>query len=206
MPDAEHRSLREFDISGGNVALDFANTVSKRLSNEKQEHLLSYSDLIRWAKQAGVISSSEADGISRRADAHPRQAARVLQAAIELRESAQGIFSAVAAHQKPPNHHLRVLSVALQRSHRNLELKWTGKGAVWDWKDEPDSLEKILWPVLDACAGLLTSRERNRIRECEADHCGWLFMDHSRNQSRRWCDMKVCGNREKARRFYRRNR
>jgi predicted RNA-binding Zn ribbon-like protein len=60
--------------------------------------------------------------------------------------------------------------------------------------------------VLHACAGLLTSRKRNRIRECQADNCAWLFMDHSRNQSRRWCDMKVCGNREKARRFYRRNR
>jgi predicted RNA-binding Zn ribbon-like protein len=206
MRNAEHRSLREFDISGGNVALDFANTVSQRLSKQKQEHLLSYSDLIRWAKQARVISSSDADRISRRADAHPRRAARVLRAAIELRESVQGIFSAIAAHQKPPSDHLRVLSLALQRGHRKVELKWTVKGAVWDWKDEPDSLQKILWPVLRACAGLLTSKERNRIRECEAGNCAWLFMDHSRNQSRRWCDMKVCGNREKARRFYRRNR
>jgi predicted RNA-binding Zn ribbon-like protein len=206
MKAAEHKSLREFDISGGNVALDFANTVSQRLSKQKQEYLLSYADLIRWAKQAGVISSTEADRISCRAVTHPRQAATVLQTALELRESVQGIFSAIAAHQEPPREHLRALSVALQRLHRKVELTWTWKGAVWEWNDEPDSLQKILWPVLHAGAGLLTSRERKRVRECEADNCAWLFMDHSKNQSRRWCDMKVCGNREKARRFYRRNR
>jgi predicted RNA-binding Zn ribbon-like protein len=206
MKAAEYRSGGEFDISGGNVALDFANTVSRRLSKQKREHLLSYSDLIRWAKQAGIVSWAEANRISRRADACPHQAASVLRAAIELRESVQGIFSAIAAHHEPPREPLRALSRALQRSHRKVELKWTGKGAVWDWNGEPDSLQKILWPVLEACVGLLTSREGKRIRECEADNCAWLFMDHSKNQSRRWCDMKVCGNREKARRFYRRNR
>jgi predicted RNA-binding Zn ribbon-like protein len=195
-----------FEISAGNVALDFANTVSKRPSEQKQEHLLCYSDLIRWAGQADLISSAQAVEISRRADRAPRQAAAVLEQARELRESVHRIFSAIPAAEKPPADDLRALSAALQRSHSKVELQWTLRGAVWAWSDAPDSLQRILWPVLHACADLLTSKQRERIRECEAENCAWLFMDNSKNRSRRWCDMKVCGNREKARRFYQRNR
>ena len=46
--------------------------------------------------------------------------------------------------------------------------------------------------------------ERARVRICEAPDCEWLFYDTSKNRSRRWCDMRQCGNRMKARRHYRR--
>jgi predicted RNA-binding Zn ribbon-like protein len=62
----------------------------------------------------------------------------------------------------------------------------------------------MLAPIVRAAAELLTSDDRARIRECGSETCFWLFMDHSKNGTRRWCDMKVCGNREKARRHYRR--
>jgi len=51
----------------------------------------------------------------------------------------------------------------------------------------------------------LTSEELDRVRECADDRgCGYLFMDTSRNRSRKWCDMRGCGNRAKAQRHYRR--
>jgi predicted RNA-binding Zn ribbon-like protein len=193
-----------FDISAGHLALDFANTVSKRPSPRRQEHLLAYSDLIHWASQAGAISSREAIAISRRADRIPRQAAVVLEQARQLRESVHRIFSALAAAAKPPARDVRVLNAGLQRMHSKVELRWASRSAVWRWSDAPDSLQRILWTVLDACADLLTSEPRPLIRECEAENCAWLFIDRSKNRSRRWCDMKVCGNREKAKRFYRR--
>jgi len=52
---------------------------------------------------------------------------------------------------------------------------------------------------------LLTSDRLSAVRECAADDCAWLFLDESRNRSRRWCDMKVCGNRQKARLHYHRS-
>lgn len=65
-------------------------------------------------------------------------------------------------------------------------------------------LERILWPIAQSAAELLTSSELGTVRLCEAPDCAWLFLDQSCNRSRRWSDMKVCGNRQKARRHYQR--
>jgi predicted RNA-binding Zn ribbon-like protein len=203
---AEQVSAQEFDISGGNLALDFANTVSRRRSEQPVEHLLSCSDLIRWANQAGIISSAEANRIIRRAENNSKQTTKALQGVIELREAVFRIFSAIAVNQRPPNHAFHVLDLAFKNLSRKAELIWASSGAEWRWADEDDNPEKILWEVVRSCLDLLMSSRRQRVRECEAETCAWLFMDHSKNQSRRWCDMKVCGNREKVKRFYRRNR
>jgi predicted RNA-binding Zn ribbon-like protein len=64
----------------------------------------------------------------------------------------------------------------------------------------------MLAPVVRAAADLATSAELSRIRECGSDTCFWLFLDRSKNGTRRWCDMKVCGNRAKARRHYQRGK
>jgi predicted RNA-binding Zn ribbon-like protein len=71
--------------------------------------------------------------------------------------------------------------------------------------DSPD-LDRVLWPAVVSAAELLTSDDLGRVRECASERCAWLFLDRSKNQSRRWCDMTVCGNRSKARRHYSRLR
>lgn len=77
-------------------------------------------------------------------------------------------------------------------------------GYRWAWHDA-DSLESVLWPIIGSAADLLTSPELEKVKLCAADDCGWLFIDGSRNRSRRWCDMSDCGNRAKARRYRRRH-
>jgi predicted RNA-binding Zn ribbon-like protein len=71
----------------------------------------------------------------------------------------------------------------------------------WLWTDVDEHLTSILWPVARAATTLLTSPDLARVRECAGDPCGWLFLDVSKNGSRRWCDMADCGNRAKARRY-----
>ncbi len=86
------------------------------------------------------------------------------------------------------------------RGYRRCGLEQDGEG--WGWVDagEP-ALDQMLGPVARSAVELLTSGRRARVRECEgANGCGWLFIDTSKNGRRRWCDMKVCGNRAKARR------
>ena len=77
------------------------------------------------------------------------------------------------------------------------------KGVDWEWKSQ-NPVDSILWPIAQSAADLLTSPDLAAVRMCEAPDCAWLFLDQSRNRSRRWCDMKVCGNRQKARRHYQR--
>ncbi|MCL5734628.1 MAG: CGNR zinc finger domain-containing protein [Actinobacteria bacterium] len=71
----------------------------------------------------------------------------------------------------------------------------------WEWSGLGDSLTSLLWPVARATAELLSSRQKSQLRECAGDSCEWLFLDLSKNASRRWCDMSACGNRAKAKRY-----
>ena len=70
-----------------------------------------------------------------------------------------------------------------------------------EWDPDGSSLERPLWPIVRSAAELLTSGELARVHKCASDRCGWLFVDRSKNHSRRWCDMKECGNVAKVRRY-----
>ncbi len=79
-------------------------------------------------------------------------------------------------------------------------------GLGWDWAADDRALDGVIWSVAHSAAELLTSERLDRVRECAESRCGWLFLDASRNRSRQWCDMKVCGNRAKARRHHARKK
>ena len=119
--------------------------------------------------------------------------------AIELREALYQVFAATADSKPPSPASLEVLN----RWWRSLCLD---SRFTWQWAAGPPAPDALLGQVLVSAVELLSSPRRERIRSCGADDCLWLFLDTSRNGSRRWCDMNQCGNRTKARRFYQRRR
>ena len=135
------------------------------------------------------------------------RAMRSLRRARRLREVLARVLAA-SGHDAPPAARdvgrLNVfLAAALKR--RRLELRRTA--VVWSWEnEESDTFDSLLWPIVLAAAELLASDRRTQIHECGGEGCGWLFLDTSRNRRRRWCTMRGCGNRAKARRFYERTR
>ena len=58
--------------------------------------------------------------------------------------------------------------------------------------------------AVSAAALLARAADRDRVKICPGDDCGWMFLDESRNRRRTWCAMDMCGNRAKARRHYQR--
>jgi predicted RNA-binding Zn ribbon-like protein len=205
--EARAAAPHEFEISGGALCLDLANTVSNR-GTEPVERLVRYGDLVDWARQAGAAEDGEATALRRRAAAEPGAAAAVLARARTLREALYALFSAAAAGRPGPEAALAVFNAELPAALARRRLARDGAG--YRWRDaapgEGPPLDAPLAPVVRSAAELLASGELALVRECAADTCGWLFLDRSRNRSRRWCDMKVCGNRAKARRHYRRQK
>jgi predicted RNA-binding Zn ribbon-like protein len=195
-----------FEMSGGALCLDFANTVYKRPTPERRcDHLATFGDLVAWGRQSGLITPQQASKLRRLAAADPGDAAAVVRAAVAVREAIFEIFSAVAAGREPPRRDLGILNACLRDALQHLRLMPTPGGYKLDWRyDQEETVARLLWPVVRSAADLLTSDRVTTVRECAADTCRWLFLDHSRSQSRRWCDMKVCGNRAKARRFLQR--
>lgn len=187
------------------LCLDFANTLSWRTAGQPEEKLTSYAALVRWGRRAGIVPPRDARRLLAQAKREPAGAAAALDRAIALREAIYRICAAVASGSRAPGGDLAVLNEAVRDALRRLEIVQQARGFTWRWP-ERESLDCVVWPVARSAAELLTSPELEKVRVCEGRGCGWLFLDLSRNHSRRWCDMRDCGNREKARRHYQRQR
>ena len=205
MPPKQYPREYQFDLSGGHPALDFANTVSRRDSPEKStDHLTSYEDFVSFARQSNLISSQEAESIRRAAQSDGRATAQAICKAIEFREGLYRVFTLLAKEKPATAEDVSLIRRSALEALRHRYIARTSRGYQWQW-EKASTLERLLWPIAESAAELLVSSDRSRVRECEAPDCAWLFLDTSRNHSRRWCDMKVCGNREKARRHYQRH-
>lgn len=197
----ESDSSSQFEFTGGVLCLDFCNTANDDVIGDWTEHLVTYADLAVWGEESGILDHDEADRLKRQAAQNPDEAAAVLQHAYNLRASLYDIFAAVA-HERTPN--LNALDAEWERIGSHLRVVPAENGFKWGWAG--DSLDKMLWPVVWSASDLLTSDSLNFVRQCSGPTCSWLFLDTSRNHSRRWCDMKACGNRAKAHRHYHRSK
>lgn len=199
-------SVGLFQFNSGRLCLDFANTVRARPLSERVEYINSYEDLLSWARQATILTPGEAALLNEDAARRPRLAGEALVQALAVREAIYGLFSAKAAGLPAPSSDLRTLNRAIGRSMTHAGLVPAGGRYEWDWPDAKPDLDRVLWWVSRSAAELLTSADLPFVRECAGYDCGWLFMDTTKNRSRRWCDMSTCGNRAKGRRHYERKR
>jgi predicted RNA-binding Zn ribbon-like protein len=164
-------------------------------------------DFIAWCEQAKLLKVNQAEVLTSYAARHPPDAAELLTRATELREAIFRIFFTAAKDKTPAKDDLARLNAELAASLGRLRIGpvRNGEGFAWQWADEQVELEHLLGPIARAAAELLVQPNLvAKIHQCEGDNCGWLFMDCSKNHSRRWCDMRDCGNRAKVRRHRKR--
>jgi len=189
-------------LLGGRPCLDFVNTLDWRGADHPVEFLHTYQDLVAWSRHAGTISTKEAGIISQRSKKRPSKQTKVLDKAIKLREIIYRIFSSLSEDQPAAAKDLAAFNKFLARTMKNSQIVRAKDGYNCDSKGEMAKLDWILNPLIRSAADLLVSDELKRVKKCGDPACGWLFLDTSRNKSRRWCDMSDCGNRAKASRFY----
>lgn len=190
------------DRESGDLALDFANSLAVRATGEAGDLLGEYEALVRWSRRRGLTSEREARQLVSRGHASREEAARAQRRAFELQETLFALFSAIAQERPLPADPLARLERLAREASKRRALVPSGGGAAWKPQVEPGELDSMLWPVVEAAALLLTSERVSRLRICDGENCARLFIDNSRRQNRRWCDMAVCGNRAKARRHH----
>jgi predicted RNA-binding Zn ribbon-like protein len=192
-----------FELDSGRPCLDFANT----LSADGTDHLNSYADLVAFAEQSHFLTQDDADWLRAEGARDSVTAEGVLVRARRLRTSIAAMFEAIAQGKRPSEHDVELLNFDLSTSlsHARVLPDTDGAGYHWGWTGR--NLNAPVWPIGRSAADLLTSAEdRGLVRQCGADDCRWLFLDTSKNRTRQWCSMRSCGNRQKARRHYRRLR
>lgn len=188
--------------------LDLVNTVEWRLS-DRNEFLASYGDLVRWANREGLLDGEEARRLLAEATRRPFAASAAHERAIALREATYAVCSAAARGAEPPAADLDALNAALAAAAVPARLVPAAGGFRREWLDPRDDLGWLLGPVARSAADLLVSPELARLKECPGGPgkaCGYLFLDETKNRSRRWCSGRTCGNRTRLHRHYARVR
>jgi predicted RNA-binding Zn ribbon-like protein len=189
----------------GEIGLAFANTAAWHASARPEEGLKSYRDLVEWCRRAELLDPARATALLREARRRPASASAVLRRAVGLREAIYRIVVSLLRHVAPDRGDLTVFNRAMGAALHHAHVAPGRGGLIWRWAEDGRALDAMLWPIVGSAADLLTSERRGRIGQCADDRgCGWLFLDTTRNHSRRWCEMGDCGNRAKARRHYRR--
>ena len=184
---------------GGRLSLALVNSVLWRRSDSPIEVLTGYPQLADLIGQAGWLDPAP---LVAAAEADPDCAVQALGRAIVLREALFPLFSAVAAGQEPTPDDRAVLNASMSESLQQLEI---GESLTVTWSD-PASLELPRWQAAASAGQVLTAQDLSRLKQCPGERCGWVFVDESRNRSRRWCEPTQCGNRERVRAHYRRTR
>jgi predicted RNA-binding Zn ribbon-like protein len=186
-------------VIGGNLALDFANTAEGTSEGEiEQEHLLGYEDLVFWGHRVEYLSAEDGERLLRKGDERPAEADTVFASALGFRGHLRGLFRAVAGGDNPPAESVEALRRFESEAISRAALVPTGAGFVWKWALGED-LAGVLWPVAHSATELLISGPLGRVKGCAG--CNWLFVDESKNRSRRWCAMEDCGTHAKVRRY-----
>lgn len=201
-----------FNLCADHAALDFVNSLDNRFHAEGARELLAdYTDLLRFTVQTRLLSPRQQRRLAEVVGA--RAAVQALRDARELREALAGTLYAGREDRPPAAADLSILERHFHEAGRQRRLSWVRAGGdsgaagafAWDWSRARSEALLPVWLLCESAAQLLTSAQLGRVRSCGSPTCRWLFLDLSRNHTRRWCDMRLCGNRMKARRFHTRH-
>ncbi|MCX7355872.1 MAG: CGNR zinc finger domain-containing protein [Alphaproteobacteria bacterium] len=187
---------------GNALCLDFVNTLTWRGTRWPHDYLRSYGDLVDWSRRGGLLDEAEAGELHKRAAKDRRRGDVVLGAARELREAIHGLTASVARGKGHASGDMAVLNRVLAKAPRRRGLAKGEAGFVWKLSERPRTLDVMLFPIAESAGETLIAAESARLKSCASPECGWVFLDTTRGNRRRWCDMADCGNRVKARRHY----
>src|SRR5919108_322350 len=195
-----------FRCPGGALCLDFCNSGQGVRGSSKEEWITGYGDLVDWLKAAQAIGPAQAAKLHAAAERAPQKAREVWTRAIELREALARVLLARTEGKKPLAADLKTIDGEYARSAPFARLAPTDEGFVWSLDPSAEAPDAALRPIVESAAALMTSERLARLRRCGNATCYWLFIDETRNCSRRWCEMASCGNVMKVRRHRARQR
>lgn len=198
----ETRDAENHHLFGGILCLDFTNTLYGH-GNPIHEYLMDYRDVVLWSRHVGILDTNRTESLLSEWEQSPARFEAVFRQTIQLREMLYRIFASLAHDESPQKDDLKQLHQTWLENEAHSQLVQTESGFVMGWEEEKN-IDSMLWPITRSAVELLTSEELQRVKQC--GRCDWLFIDRSRNRSRRWCSMDACGNRIKMARRYEREK
>ena len=191
-------AVRPLEIVAGHLALDFANTVDDPYGPGRVDYLATYPLTLVWSSRVGLLTDDRAERLDEIATQRPEAAATALASIHRLRGIVESTFTDLITEPESVERHWAALRPYVVEATRRVELGRTATAYDLTWPDS-DDLDVVVWPLAHSALDLLRSPQLGRLKRCAA--CPWLFLDGSKNGSRRWCTMNICGTDEKIRRY-----
>ncbi len=204
--DASPRSSGTEPGSRRALCIAFANSARWTENRPHMDSLSSVDGVAQWLMQSALMARTDADAVIERARVDPASAERVVSIVAHHRKVVRTLLIKAAAGPGISDSDLGPVNELLEDAMSRFRLCATHSGIRWQaaaGAAPSRALATIAWSAVDV---LTTPALAVRLRCCAEPGCGTLFLDQSRNASRRWCDMRGCGNRAKARRHYARRR
>lgn len=194
------RTLKTLELVGGALCLDFVNTINSRV-NPVHDYLTEYSDLVGWAKKVEILSPGQTCRLQKRAKQSTADAEAALGKSRMLRELLFRLFSNAARESRQRQQDIEKFLLEYGKTIAESHLQKKNNHYTLSWSVDKE-LDGLLNPIIHSGGELLLYGDLAHLKECPG--CGWLFLDTSKNQSRRWCSMNTCGARDKMRRYHKR--
>src|SRR6266550_1499315 len=193
------RYAETFRCPGGALCLDFCNS-GQGIRGSQEEWIPTYADLVDWLEAAGTLTESQTLRLRAGGAEAPQAAQQLFKRAIAFREALARVLLARTEGRAAAGEDLRIIDAQYARTAPFARLAATPEGFAWSLDAAHSTLDAALRPIVESAVGLLTSSKLARLRRCGSPTCYWLFLDETKNCSRRWCEMASCGNLMKVRR------
>jgi len=208
-PSASPGALRgaQRNLSSEDLAIRFVNTAAWRLRSEVEERLASPATLLEWFEANSLLSRGQKTKLQRDWNVDVAAARSVYERAIALRELIYKLLVARLVGRSPRPQDLEAFNTFMPANGASAAIAWQAGEYRWQGQGSTTGAASLLMPITMSAVELLTGARSAKVRQCQDDRgCGWLFVDESRAQNRRWCSMGDCGNRAKAHRHYERGK
>ncbi len=188
------------------LCIRWVNTVSWRGRTAPTEELTDPDAWVGWLLESGTIADSEARALRETRSAAAADVEAAFMEALEARECTYRVLASQAAGQDPEDRDQERFELWTTEGLGRLTL--SRAGGAWHIERAPSigAWGELIGPCVLSAVRLLLSPSASRIRLCARPECAWMFLDSTKNRSRKWCDMSSCGNVVKARRSYARKK
>ena len=195
-----NQDIANLQLDGGCFVFDFINTVNTRVATPARDYLNTYKDVLQWSAKALLLPSKDIRALGQYADKNKDDAQAAFSKLIGARETLYQLFAAVTRKEKPEPGTLDKFNRLLGQSFGKMKMEIATAKASIHFSGDEVSLDEPLRLIMKSAYDVLTAQDFDRLKECPG--CGWIFLDQTKNGKRRWCDMKVCGSNDKAKRYY----
>lgn len=191
-------------LDGGCHVFDFTNTINNRTIQANVDYMESYDDIILWVDKTGLLTKNRLKLLSELANKNKDDSDSTFRKIIRAREVLYTLFSSIAKKINPDVIVMEEFNKFLVSSYSKIKITISSLKPDVSFVDKDVTLDEPLRIIMKSAYDILTAENMERVKECPT--CGWLFIDRTKNGSRRWCAMNVCGSNDKAKRYYHRKK